>query len=311
MKVLLVAVLVLAFAPAAFGEPRGEAKNEFPFVGQLAAAQVATPPVVPAPEPVPAPAPEPPAAPAPAHRTARGVFFECNRTPSERVMPQLAGLEVRLQIFVEELALPGYLDALDRCIAQNPTLLVVNTYTPATPDVAAVADAVRLMAARPLLGIEVLNEEQATLSPGEYGRVLCAAYAAAAGRVPVVSAGTAYVPLDWLAGLPAGCMDAVAVHPYAPGLTAPAPAGLEQLAQVHALTGKPVWVTEIGWSLPDAEQAEQTRAALAYLDALPFVAHVFFFQAYPSWFDGGLWDETSLLRVGSYEARPALSVLKG
>lgn len=119
--------------------------------------------------------------------------------------------------------------------------------------------------------VEIWNEYNGTFAKGPatadrsgtYAKMLRVAYAAIKRERPdviVVGGATAGLPMPYLERLfEAGAldsMDAVSVHPYRSDST---PEGLEtQVAALRALIArhnggreKPVWVTEIGWSLRD------------------------------------------------------------
>jgi polysaccharide biosynthesis protein PslG len=125
-----------------------------------------------------------------------------------------------------------------------------------------------------IAGIEVWNEpnlpgywRDVPVDPGRYTRLLCSAYGAAAGRVPVGGGALAATMTSTAGGmslqqfleqmLRAGagrCMDALSFHPYpdAPDVVSARSTFQRTFALVRQLRDRyapriPLWVTETGW----------------------------------------------------------------
>lgn len=136
-----------------------------------------------------------------------------------------------------------------------------------------------------IAGIDVFNEPNLSavpIAPRRYARLLCAAYAAVAHRVPVgggaLAAGPSLAPY-LTAMLRAGsgrCMDALSFHPYpgAPTVSSPRSDFARTFRVVRRLRdrlapGVPLWVTETGWrAAARPDEPLQARVLVAILHAV-------------------------------------------
>jgi hypothetical protein len=137
-----------------------------------------------------------------------------------------------------------------------------------------------------IAGLDIFNEPDlpaVPIAPARYVRLLCAAHAAAAHRVPIGGGALAVGPplqpyLTAILRAGAGrCMDALSFHPYpdAADVGAPRSAFQRDFAIVRQLLaryapGTPLWVTETGWRAAKGpnEEAVQARVLTSILRAV-------------------------------------------
>ena len=133
-----------------------------------------------------------------------------------------------------------------------------------------------------IVGVDVFNEPNYTatpIAPARYVRLLCAAHAAAAGRVRIGGGALANGPTlaPYLTAILRGgagrCMDALSFHPY-PDIAAvasPRSSFMRTFRVVRALRdryarGLPLWVTETGWrAAARPDEALQARVLVGIL----------------------------------------------
>jgi len=168
---------------------------------------------------------------------------------------------------------------------------------------------------------EVWNEPDAKLfwhgTPEQYGRLLRAVYPVLRGYgALVVHAGLAHSDPRWLRrSFGAGArFDVLGAHPYPTRHTGSPARTLSKLTPLRALTHKPIWITELGWStysggVSERQQARNVTATLRLLHArYAYVRRVFFFEGR----DTGTTDSW-LARLGlmrrDLTAKPALAAL--